>query len=159
MSFELEILPSDISNFTPRNIQKFLGYPCRFYHTSLELIGEDFPLVKVDWWCIIDIEDKRYWLYRAEMDDVEPALVYIEGYTVFGKNMNYENIAKDWENNGFSLKLNANDRLEGLASKTFKDLSLAILKSVNGTVFLDDFIPNFDRYGLYDIESWENFKL
>lgn len=94
---------------------------------------------------------------KLSFDDFEPAIVYIENYKSYGKALDFKVIAKAWEMNGFSLHLSAQDRLEDLTSRPFKDLSVAILKAVEDTVFLDDFIPDFKKYGLYDIESWEAF--
>ena len=159
MGFKLEILPSNIMDFTPRNVKAFLGRDCIFYAPKSKVIDDDCLLTEFDGFIKIIFDGKGYYFYKFELEKWESSLEYIDNYQIFGKDLTHQKIAPDWETIGFALVLSAEDRMEKLSNQSFKDISLALVKALKGTVWLNDFIPNFDRYGLYDIESWENFKL
>ena len=159
MAFNLEILPSDTTNFSPRTIKDFLGKNCSFYAPNSQLIDDDCLLTVFDGFVKIELDEKRYYFHTFELEKWESSLDYIDSYEIFGKNLNHQQIAHDWENSGFALILNAEDRLETISSQSFKDISLALVKTLKGTVWLNDFIPNFNCNGLYDIKNWEKFQL
>lgn len=159
MGFKLEILPSDTSNFTPRTVKAFLARDCVFYAPNFQIINDDCLLTGFDGFIKIELDERHYYFYFFELEKWESSLEYIDNYQIFGKNINHQQIAHDWENIGFTLVLSAEDRLEKISSQSFKDISSTLVKTLNGTVWINDFIPNFENYALYDIQTWESFQL